>query len=102
MVVAAVFIALVLLLVVLMLSGFGRDVTTKTDDQLYTRFNRYLKHRGLYTVGTDGWMKADAELKATGQEIANRGYDIEKLFAEETNAVWENRPMDFSRCKNTK
>lgn len=82
----------------LMFSNFGSNVKTKTDQQLYNRFNRYLKHQKLYGLGSDGWMKAREELKRMGDEFVRRGYDLDKLMIEETNAKWEERPMDFSRC----
>jgi hypothetical protein len=81
-----------------MRSKFGRNVRTKTDKQLYRRHNAYLRYQKIaLDSDLNEWVKAQQELTLMREEFERRGYDLNKLFNEETNAKWEGRPMDFSR-----
>lgn len=85
-------------LVLLFRSDFGKDLRTLTDAQLYRRHNAYLKHSKIGLASDiNAWVKAQEELGRMGDEFKRRGLDLNKLFAEELNATFEERPMDFSK-----
>jgi hypothetical protein len=82
------------------LSIIGADPTRKTDEQLYASFNAQLRHQKLaLQVDLLKWTKSVERLKLLRNELERRGYSLDKLMLEEANAKWEQRPMDFSRCR---
>lgn len=85
--------------IALMVSNVGRNISGKTDSQLYDRYSRYLDHRRRFELCSNGWVKVNNEIQAMASELRQRGYDIDKLMSEETDAKWEGRPIDFARCR---
>lgn len=84
-----------------MFSGVGSDITKQTDAQLYRRYVAWLDHMKLVRADNmNGWVETQEELGRMADELERRGYDINRLFTEDTNAQWEKRPMDFSRARD--
>jgi len=89
-------------LVILLRSDFGKDVTTKTDQQLYRRYLAYMKHSKIaLNSDLNKWVEAQNEVSKTSEELQRRGYDLSKLVSEESAAKFEQRPMDFSRARKS-
>jgi hypothetical protein len=95
--------ASVLIYVFLARSNFGKDLTTKTDAQLYARYNRLSNLTDKARDARSSYesrMGLEDELSRTRNELQARGYDLSNLFSEETDAKLEGRPMNFARAKN--
>ena len=88
--------------IVLLRSDFGKNLQTKTDEQLYRRYSAYLRHSRI-ALDTDinAWAKTQQELGRMHGEFEQRGYDLDKLLKEEVAAKYEGRQMDFSRGRAT-
>ena len=95
--------AFVVGLIFLFRSDFGKDVQTKTDQQLYQRYNAYMQlSKKALDHDLNKWVEANQEATRTSDELERRGYDLSKLFSEEADAKCEGRSMDFSRARRGK
>ena len=80
-------------------SDFGKNLQSKTDAQLYVRYDRWRTHRMKCEFLSDAHTAAGHEIEQMEEEFSRRGYDLNKLSQEHINAQMENRPIDFSKCR---
>jgi len=90
-------------MIALLFSNFGKDLTKKTDGQLAQRYLLAcsLESRGIGQVDfAERFVSGKKnESEVTLEELVRRGYDSGKLISEIFNAQYEERPVDFSKCR---
>lgn len=84
---------------ILMFSNFGKKLESKTDAQLYYRYERWTDHATKFELWDERKTKAYDEVRRMEQELERRGYDMNKLGREAIDAKLVGRPIDFSLCR---
>jgi hypothetical protein len=83
---------------ILLFSNFGKKLESKTDAQLYHRYERWTDHAMKFELWDERKTKAYDEVKRMEQELERRGYDMNKLGREAIDAKLFERPINFSLC----